>query len=66
MGLVIGTADLLWVPDEMEDGKVVSSHDEEWFIPSAFECRVCRLHLNSIAEMEAANFVDRWELDEAM
>jgi hypothetical protein len=63
MGLVTGTSDLLWVPDEYDQGRIISSHDEEWFIPSAFECRVCNLRLNSINETETVGGFDSWTND---
>ena len=64
MGLVTGTSDsILWVPDAYDEGRIISSHEEELFIPSAFECRVCNLRLNSIDEIETVGGFDRWTID---
>jgi hypothetical protein len=54
-GLVTGTSTLMWAGNTLEDS------EEEWFTPSIFECRVCRLHLNSAAETEAVGF-EPWKL----
>jgi len=58
MGLLTGTSYLFWAPD-------VEGEEQELLVPSAFECRVCRLRLTSRIEAEAVGF-ERWEYEDEL
>lgn len=60
LGLATGINDVEWEP-ELAGDEVVGASPAVWFTPSAFECRVCRLRLDSLAEIVAAGMEARWE-----
>src|SRR5262249_955265 len=64
LGLATGSYDVDWEPDDWEEGEVTHVSGTVWFTTSAFECRVCKLRLNSVAEAEAAG-LRRWEVEGA-
>jgi hypothetical protein len=61
-GLATGTHEVEWEPDEWEGDHPVSVSGTVYFQASAFECRVCKLRLNSAAEAAIAG-IDRWEVE---
>ena len=63
LGLAMGTHDVDWEPDEWEGGEPVSVSGTVFFVPSVFECPICRLRLDSVAEIEAAGIGPRWEVE---
>jgi len=64
LGLATGRYDVDWEPDEWDDGQVVHASGTVWYMPTAFDCRICRLRLDSAAEVEAAG-IGRWEIEGA-
>jgi len=65
LGLAMGTHDVDWEPDEWEGDKPVNASGTVFFVPSVFECNICRLRLDSAAEIEAAGMEPRWEVEGA-
>ena len=63
VGLATGTREVELEADEWEGDQPVSVSETVYFQPSAFECRVCKLRLNSAAETAAAS-IDRWEVED--
>ena len=61
LGLATGNHDVGWEPDDWEGGRVIGVSPVVWFTPSTFECRVCRLRLDSLDEVVAAGMEPRWE-----
>jgi hypothetical protein len=55
-----------WVPADWdkETGQVTNVDGEVWFTAQAFHCRVCGLHLDSQAEIDAC-FDPVWEIEDA-
>jgi HEPN domain len=64
LGLATGRYDVDWEPDDWDDGQVVGFSGTVWFVPTVFDCRICRLRLDSAAEVEAAG-MGRWEIEGA-
>lgn len=64
LGLATGAYEVEWEPDEWEGDQVVHVSGMVYFVPSGFECRVCRLRLDSAGEAEAAG-LGRWEVENA-
>jgi hypothetical protein len=60
VGLATGINDVEWEPEVAGD-EVVGASPTVWFTPSTFECRVCRLRLDSLAEIVTAGMEPRWE-----
>lgn len=65
-GIATGDHGVEWVPTDWdkETGQVTSVDGEVWFTAQAFRCRVCGLHLDSQAEIDAC-FDPVWEIEDA-
>lgn len=61
LGLATGRREVDWAPDEWEGDKVVHVSGLVFFAPAWYRCDVCRLRLESPAEMDAAGMGWRWE-----
>ena len=64
LGLESGHHDVEWGPEGDED-QAVNAYPTVWFTPSEFECRICRLRLDSLAEVVAAGMEPRWKHENA-
>jgi hypothetical protein len=60
LGLATGVHDVEW-QTYGEGYRPIGAGLVVWFTPSVFECRVCRLRLNSLDEIVEAGMEPRWE-----
>jgi hypothetical protein len=66
-GIATGEHTVEWVPDEGQK-KVGQVHDYDrqvWFTAKAFQCPVCKLRLDSEAEIDAAGMNTAWHIEDA-
>jgi hypothetical protein len=64
LAVASGVHDVEWEPEHDED-QTDNANPTVWFTPSTFECRICRLRLDSLAEIIAAGMKPRWEHESA-
>jgi hypothetical protein len=65
-GIATGEHTVEWVASDFdkETGAITNAEPEVWFSAQSFQCRICRLRLDSEAEIDKA-FDPVWEIEDA-